>query len=68
MSTASGVGELSQAGLDVLMTAVRVARDEQIRTVAALKARLSGLFPGQDSAIHEALVTWAEYEKSKRHD
>lgn len=62
------VAELSEEGLGLLMSAVRLAKDEQIRTVAALRSRLLRLFPGQDKPIEEALVTWANYERSKRED
>lgn len=64
----SAVAELSEEGLTLLMAAVRLARDEQIRTVAALRSRLLGLFPGSEEQVGEALLTWANYERAKGMD
>jgi hypothetical protein len=48
----------------ILRTAVRVARDEQIRTLKALRARLATLFPDAPDQRDAAIKTWAEYTVS----
>jgi hypothetical protein len=45
----------------ILQQAVQLARDEQIKTVSALRARLLQLYPGEDTAVAEALDVWAGY-------
>ena len=52
----------SERGADILMTAVRVARDQQITTLAALKQRLQDIFPGEEDGVEWALSAWRAYE------
>jgi hypothetical protein len=48
-----------------LRDAVNLARFEQIRTVAALRSRLSQRgWPEQ--TVNEAIQAWANYERSKQ--
>jgi len=48
---------------EILRAAVTVAKNEQIRTVAKLRARLLELYPGKVDEVKEALVCWANYVK-----
>lgn len=56
---------LDETALQILMVAVRVARDHQVQKVAILKEKLEGLFPGQGEAVDSALRYWADYEVRK---
>jgi len=47
-----------------LRLAVNIARNEQTRSVAALKARMS-LVIKDEAAINDALLYWAAYERRK---
>lgn len=49
----------------ILRDAVRIVKERNIRTVAALRKDLSELYPGQEADIREALMLWAHHEKSK---
>ena len=51
--------EMTDSVLRILMSAVTVARNEQIRTVQSLKQRLTHLYPGRDAEIDEAISEWA---------
>lgn len=54
---------LSPEGFEALRDAVRVARDQQVRSVKRLRALLAGL--GHQAAhINEALTCWASYARS----
>lgn len=54
--------ELSLEACDVLMAAVSIARDYQVRTVAALKLKLAASFPQTaPEVIDSALRYWARY-------
>lgn len=57
---------LSDEAYPILQDAVRIVKERNIRTVAALRKDLSELYPGQEDDIREALMFWAHYEKSKR--
>ena len=56
---------MSQAGLNILMVAVRMAKNEQISRAAVLRRRLLSEFPGKDREVDEALAAWADYERRK---
>lgn len=45
--------------------AVNLARNEQVRNVAALKSRLRQM-GHSDEATREAIKTWANYERAKQ--
>ena len=49
----------SAYAFDILRCAVRIARDEQIKKVNALRSRLETMFPASDQDIDMALTTWA---------
>lgn len=51
--------ELSPGALQILMTAVRLAKDQQIQRVHALKRRLEEVFPGKGKDIDAAIAYWA---------
>jgi hypothetical protein len=51
--------ELSNVGYDMLRAAVNAARQFQCRSVKALKERLLMTFPGQETAVDEAIEYWA---------
>lgn len=55
--------ELSDVALEILMTAVRISRDEQIRRVAELRSRLAQRYPSNEANIEAAIIRWANYEK-----
>lgn len=57
---------LSEQGFGMLRMAVGVARNEQIRSVPALRARLGSLCPGEGRAISEALSAWSEHVQAAR--
>ncbi|MBN3848690.1 hypothetical protein G3N58_17935 [Paraburkholderia sp. Ac-20342] len=56
---------MTDAAYQALRDAVNLARDEQIRRVAALKSRLHQAGHCGE-AIDEAIQAWANYEKAKR--
>lgn len=57
--------ELTPLQLDILFAAVRIARDDNIRTVKALTARLKAIWPKKPKSIQAALTYWANYEAAK---
>lgn len=54
--------EFTERAFGILQSAVRIARDEQIRTLVRLRQRLNAIFPGEEATIEIALAKWAEYE------
>ena len=46
---------------EILRSAVNLARDEQIRSLATLKTRLRHFYPGCETEVDEAINAWAEY-------
>lgn len=54
--------DLDDAVFEVLREAVRMARDEQLHTVAELRMRLQARGEGRDALIERALLVWAERE------
>lgn len=46
---------------DILRAAVTIAKNDQIRTVDALRKRLLELYPGKDAAVSEAFEAWPDY-------
>lgn len=58
--------ELTPLQLDILFAAVRIARDENVRTLKVLKARLLKLWPKKPKSISVALTYWANYEATKK--
>lgn len=60
--------ELTPLGLDVLMSAVRMARTYQIQKVAFLKLRLSSVFPDlTDPEFNEVLGVWARHARHQNY-
>ena len=57
--------QLTQLQLDILLTAVRIARDENVRNVGALTSRLKTIWPKKPKSICAALTYWANYEAAK---
>jgi hypothetical protein len=55
------VPELSPTGFEVLQVAVRVARDQQIKTLLSLRANLGRLFPSRADDIDQAIAYWAAH-------
>lgn len=51
--------ELSQSGFEVLRTAVREARDRQIKSLKALREHLALLFPSRREDVEQAIAYWA---------
>jgi hypothetical protein len=66
MTQAASFSAPSPKQLDILSDAVRLVRDRQIRTVAALRADLLEIYPGRDDDIRAALMLWAREEAAKR--
>jgi hypothetical protein len=58
-----GNAELDELTFEILRAAVRVARDEQIRSLPALRARLARMYPQFPEQIKGAIETWAQYVK-----
>jgi len=56
----AGSADLDDAVFEVLREAVRMARDEQVLTVAELRMRLQARGDGRDAVIDQALLVWAE--------
>lgn len=56
----AGSADLDEAVFEVLREAVRMARGQQIRTVAELRKRLQAQGDGGDAVIDQALLVWAE--------
>lgn len=52
---------MTVGALEVLRAAVNLARDEQIRKVATLQARLNQVFPNRAEDVAIALSKWADY-------
>lgn len=52
---------MSDEAFDVLRAAVTLAKNEQIRTVAALRSRLHQLFPNKEAQAEEAILYWAQH-------
>lgn len=50
---------LSPEDLQVLMSAVDLARTEQIKTLTRLRERLADLYPSHFCLVNEALRFWA---------
>ncbi len=64
----SGIPEDSEAEegvLEVLRSAVNLARGEQIQRLPGLICRLKQVHPGRDREIKMAIKLWAQYEHSK---
>lgn len=49
---------------EILQAAVRIARNEQIRTIATLRARLTSLYPGQGDQCDVAISEWARLARN----
>jgi hypothetical protein len=54
--------EIDEATFDMLRRAVRMAREHQLGSVAALRAKLVAEHPGDEPVIERALVAWASRE------
>jgi hypothetical protein len=57
--SATEAAELDELEVNILMSAVTIARNEQVRSVAALRSRLRQHYPEQDGGIDRALKYWA---------
>lgn len=57
--------ELTDLQLTILMAAVRIARNDNVRTLPALQRKLSVIWPKKPRSIRRALKYWADYEVSK---
>lgn len=67
LAASSQEPQLSALGLELLMSAVRLARAHQIASVQALRLRLSGMYPqAQESDIEQALTYWANHAQRNR--
>jgi hypothetical protein len=65
-ATAAPAGELSVEALEVVRTAVNLARNEQIQTTAQLRKRVAEVLPDADSiTIQRGLKHWADWEARK---
>ena len=58
--------EVTKLQLEILFAAVRIARDENVRTLKVLKARLLRLWPKKPKSISVVLTYWANYEATKK--
>ncbi len=59
------VPEMTEAVFEILRSAVNLARNEQIRNVPALKARLLSFYPGHEDDLNQAIYLWAQYVQVK---
>ncbi len=57
---------VSDDTFNILKAAVNIARNEQVRRLATLRAKLSAIFPGKDEQITEAINAWAEHARANR--
>lgn len=60
------MADMSESVFEVLRSAVNLARDEQIRKVARLKARLLDFYLGREDDVNKAIVAWAQYVQGNR--
>ena len=60
------MSDMPESVFEVLRTAVTLAKNEQISTVAALKKRLQGLFPAREADINHAISAWARFAQVNR--
>jgi len=56
------MSEIDEATFDMLRRAVRMAREHQVASVNALRAKLLEAHPGDEAVIERALVSWANQE------
>jgi hypothetical protein len=59
-------GEISEEVLGLLQSAVRIARDRQVRTVAQLKSLMAEYYPGKEAEINRAISHWAKYVQATK--
>ena len=52
----------TELNFEILVSAVTLAKEHQVRTVAMLRSMLARRFPGRDTEVDGALRHWAEYE------
>lgn len=57
--------EVTKLQLEILFSAVRIARDENVRSLKALQARLLAIWPKKPKSIKAALRIWANHEVAK---
>ena len=60
-AAAGATQSLSADELVILQQAVQVAKDEQIKSVDALRGRLLAFYPGRETMVDATLARWAEY-------
>jgi hypothetical protein len=58
--------DLTPLQFDILRCAINTARENNLKTVKALRASLLHRWPKKPKSIDTALVFWANYEKSKK--
>ena len=51
--------DISEETLNIVKSAITLARNEQITTTDSLRKRLNFLYPNKDAEINEALIFWA---------
>lgn len=61
------MSEISNGAYEMVRAAVNTARESQIKTVKALKARLIQAYPERQNDINEALSFWARQVASSSH-
>ncbi len=54
--------EIDEATFEMLRRAVQMAREHQVSSVEALRAKLMSVHPGEGAVIERALVAWADRE------
>lgn len=52
--------EITDDQFEMLRTAVTITRNESIRRLAQLRARLNGLYPGRAEDVNAALRFWSK--------
>jgi hypothetical protein len=52
-------GDMSDEVFEILRSAVNIARNAGVRTVATLKMHLAHYYPGKETQIDEAIQFWA---------
>lgn len=53
------MADMSDEVFEILRSAVNIARNAGVRTVAGLRTHLAHYYPGKDAEIEEAIQFWA---------
>jgi hypothetical protein len=59
--TPTTTDELSPSAFEVLQSAVRIAREQQIQTLPVLRRQLDRIFPSRGEDIEQAIHYWAAW-------